>query len=87
MKVAQPLFALGEIDLDLGRVTITDDDILMAAELALPHRLKRLPFQQSEITLNDLQDRLESVQSELPSDVAGDPEEQDTNPQQEKKKQ
>jgi Mg-chelatase subunit ChlI len=70
-----------------GRVTITDDDILMAAELALPHRLKRLPFQQSDISLHDLQDRLEMVQSELPSDMTGEPDEQDTSSEQEKKKQ
>jgi Mg-chelatase subunit ChlI len=31
-----------------GRTAITDRDIALAAELALPHRLKRGPFQQAE---------------------------------------
>ena len=30
-----------------GRTAITDRDIALAAELALPHRIKRGPFQQS----------------------------------------
>ncbi len=38
-----------------GRTSITDRDIALAAELALPHRLRRGPFQQVEITLDDLQ--------------------------------
>jgi magnesium chelatase subunit D len=69
-----------------GRTTITDDDILMAAELALPHRLKRTPFQQAEVSLHDLQERLDAVQSELPSDTAGEPDEDEPAPQQAKKK-
>jgi Mg-chelatase subunit ChlI len=69
-----------------GRTHITDEDILMAAELTLPHRLKRLPFQQAEISLHDLQDRLEEVQSELPGEATGEPVEQDAAAQQEKKK-
>jgi Mg-chelatase subunit ChlI len=70
-----------------GRTTITDEDILLAAELALPHRLKRTPFQQTEISLHDLQDRLEAVQSELPSDtMGGEPEEDEAAAQQVKKK-
>jgi Mg-chelatase subunit ChlI len=70
-----------------GRTTITDDDILLAAELALPHRLKRTPFQQTEVSLYDLQDRLEAVQSELPSDMTGEPDQDEATPQQVKKKQ
>jgi magnesium chelatase subunit D len=69
-----------------GRTTITDGDILMAAELALSHRLKRLPFQQSDISLHDLQERLEAVRSELPSEMGGEPEEQESTSQQLKKK-
>jgi Mg-chelatase subunit ChlI len=70
-----------------GRTTINDDDILLAAELALPHRLKRSPFQQTEVSLHDLQERLEAVQSELPSDAAGESDQDEAAPQQEKKKQ
>jgi magnesium chelatase subunit D len=68
-----------------GRADITDDDILMAAELALPHRLKRSPFQQTEVSLHDLQERLETVQSELPSDSTGEPEEGEATSEQVKK--
>ena len=63
-----------------GRTYITQDDILLAAELALPHRLKRGPLQDREVTLDDLSDRLEQVQSQvgspdqaLPSQGQGEP--------------
>ena len=45
-----------------GRTTITERDIALAAELALPHRLKRGPFQQSEMSMEDLQERIEQLQ-------------------------
>jgi Mg-chelatase subunit ChlI len=48
-----------------GRDTINDRDIALAAELALPHRLRRGPFQQSEITLDELQNRIEQAQSDV----------------------
>ncbi|MBN1426927.1 MAG: ATP-binding protein [Anaerolineae bacterium] len=44
-----------------GRTTITDQDILLAAELALPHRLKRGPFQETEVSLENLEQRLEQA--------------------------
>ena len=34
-----------------GRKTITDRDIALAAELALPHRIKRGPFHQAEMSM------------------------------------
>ena len=37
---------------------VTELDILAAAQLALPHRLKRLPFQESESRLEELSDRI-----------------------------
>jgi Mg-chelatase subunit ChlI len=40
---------------------ITELDILAAAELALPHRLRRLPFQETENRLGELSNRLEEV--------------------------
>jgi Mg-chelatase subunit ChlI len=43
---------------------ITEFDILAAAELALPHRLKRQPFQDSENRLDELSNRLQEVQRE-----------------------
>ncbi|MCL4560739.1 MAG: ATP-binding protein [Chloroflexi bacterium] len=47
-----------------GRLAITDRDIALAAELALPHRIKRGPFQQSEVTMEDLQERIAQLQSQ-----------------------
>jgi Mg-chelatase subunit ChlI len=45
-----------------GRSAITDRDIALAAELALPHRIKRGPFNQAEISMEDLQERIEQLQ-------------------------
>jgi Mg-chelatase subunit ChlI len=45
-----------------GRTAIIDRDIALAAELALPHRIKRGPFQQTEITMDDLQEKIEQLQ-------------------------
>jgi Mg-chelatase subunit ChlI len=45
-----------------GRRSITDRDIALAAELALPHRIKRGPFHQAEISMEDLQERIEQLQ-------------------------
>jgi Mg-chelatase subunit ChlI len=55
-----------------GRNAIDDRDIVLAAELALPHRLRRGPFQQVQIDLDDLQSRIEQVQSELEASVEAD---------------
>jgi Mg-chelatase subunit ChlI len=49
-----------------NRVTITERDIALSAELALPHRIKRGPFQQAEITMEDLQERIEQLQGASP---------------------
>jgi Mg-chelatase subunit ChlI len=54
-----------------GRTTITDRDIALAAELALPHRIKRGPFHQSEMTMEDLQERIDQLQGSASS--AGEP--------------
>ncbi|HSF80788.1 MAG TPA: ATP-binding protein [Anaerolineales bacterium] len=45
-----------------GRKSITDRDIALAAELALPHRIKRGPFHQAEISMEDLQEQIEQLQ-------------------------
>ncbi len=44
------------------RTELTDRDIALAAELALPHRIKRGPFHQAEMTMEDLQERIEQLQ-------------------------
>jgi Mg-chelatase subunit ChlI len=43
---------------------ITELDILAAAELALPHRLKRLPFQETENRMGELSTRLDQARRE-----------------------
>jgi Mg-chelatase subunit ChlI len=48
-----------------GRRAITQLDIALAAELALPHRIKRGPFHQSEITMEQLQENIENLQGEM----------------------
>lgn len=49
----------------MGRDAITDHDIVLAAELALPHRIKGRLFQETEINAYELEDRLEQVQSDM----------------------
>lgn len=44
-----------------SRSAINERDIALAAELAYPHRIKRGPFDQSEIGLNELQERIEQL--------------------------
>jgi Mg-chelatase subunit ChlI len=44
-----------------GRTHITDLDIALAAELALPHRLKHGPFMESDMTVEELQERIEQL--------------------------
>ena len=43
------------------RTAISLDDIVQAAELALPHRLNKGPFQRVEINADELQERLASL--------------------------
>lgn len=58
-----------------GRETITDRDIALAAELALPHRIKHGPFHQAEITPDQLQERIEQLQG---STAQGEPSEEES---------
>jgi Mg-chelatase subunit ChlI len=44
-----------------GRTAITDLDIAKAAELALPHRMKRGPFDREIASMEELQDRIEQL--------------------------
>jgi magnesium chelatase subunit D len=56
-----------------GRVQLTRNDILLAAELALPHRLKRHPLEEPEVTLGDLSERVaEAEGQDLMNDQPGD---------------
>ena len=45
-----------------GHQAITERDIALAAELALPHRIRRGPFHQAEMSMEDLQERIEQLQ-------------------------
>jgi Mg-chelatase subunit ChlI len=51
-----------------GREAITELDIALAAELALPHRLKRGPFSQDEVTVTELQERIEQLKGQMDPD-------------------
>ena len=55
-----------------GHTAIQERDIALAAELALPHRIKRGPFQQTEISMEDLQERIEQLQGA--TSTTGEPE-------------
>lgn len=56
-----------------GRTKINDHDIALAAELALPHRIKRTPFQQAEMTTEQLQERIEQLAGQsVPNEEEGE---------------
>lgn len=69
-----------------GREYITDEDIILAAELALPHRIKGRPFQDATVTAYDLEQRLDDIQSQMGTGEAGDPSEEQNESSGEKKK-
>jgi Mg-chelatase subunit ChlI len=51
-----------------GRNAVAEQDILLAAELALPHRLKRQPFEEASMDAGQLEDRLKKARAEAPPD-------------------
>ena len=69
-----------------GRTKINDHDIALAAELALPHRIKRTPFQQAEMTTEQLQERIEQLAGQsMPSEALDEnAESQQGNPEEKK---
>lgn len=70
-----------------NRYRITQEDILVAAELALPHRLKRQPFQDTTIQFQELAERLEKVREEAADEADQQPASSEFEPaDQEKKK-
>jgi len=52
-----------------GRLAINEQDILLAAELALAHRLKRQPFEEAALDPSQLEDRLRKSRAEVPADL------------------
>jgi Mg-chelatase subunit ChlI len=53
-----------------GRMQITDRDILLAAELALPHRMKKQPFQDSVLNPDQLQANMRQARAEAEQAVS-----------------
>ncbi len=43
----------------MGRTAVSEEDVLLAAELALPHRMKRKAFQDVELRMEQLERRLD----------------------------
>lgn len=70
-----------------GREYITDEDIILAAELALPHRIKGRPFQDATVTAYDLEQRLDDIQSQMGTGDEGEPSEEKSENTSQKKKQ
>lgn len=68
-----------------GRTKINDHDIALAAELALPHRIKRTPFQQAEMTTEQLQERIEQLAGQSVPSEAEEESESQQNKAEEKK--
>jgi Mg-chelatase subunit ChlI len=48
-----------------GRKQINREDILLAVELAIPHRLKRGPFADAQVNMGELEQQLEMAEAEF----------------------
>ncbi len=55
-----------------GRTKINDIDIALAAELALPHRIKKGPFHQAEVTMEELANRIQDIQENMVGESHGE---------------
>src|SRR5690606_4865282 len=51
-----------------GRRQINRDDILLAVELAIPHRLKRGPFADAQVNMDALSDQMSPFESDIEDD-------------------
>ncbi len=58
-----------------GRLQINDRDILLAAELALPHRMKKQPFQDSVMNPDQLQNNMRQARAEAEQQAGEESEE------------
>jgi Mg-chelatase subunit ChlI len=56
-----------------GRRKIEHDDILLALELAIPHRLKRGPFTDAQMSMAQLEKQMEQIESEWGEGDEGEP--------------
>jgi Mg-chelatase subunit ChlI len=59
-----------------GRDRVTDEDIVLAAELALPHRVRGRMFQDTVMSAQELSERLSEVQGEMGISDMGEREEE-----------
>lgn len=69
-----------------GRTRINDEDIILAAELALPHRIKGRMFQETAVAASDLEEKLEEVQADMNIGDEGEPLDQEQDSDTVKKK-
>jgi len=53
-----------------GRLQINDRDILVAAELALPHRMKKQPFQDAVLNPDQIQQNMRQARAEAEQNVS-----------------
>jgi len=60
-----------------GRLQITDKDILLAAELALPHRMKKQPFQDSVLNPDQLQANMRQARADAEQAVSDEEQQQE----------
>jgi Mg-chelatase subunit ChlI len=63
-----------------ARLAINEQDIMLAAELALPHRLKRQPFEEAAMDVGQLEERLRKARAEAPPDMPPPPNQGETSP-------
>ncbi|MBN1264881.1 MAG: ATP-binding protein [Anaerolineales bacterium] len=66
-----------------GRPAITQLDIALAAELALPHRMRRSPFEETNLKLEELTEKIDQIQAEIGAG-SGDEEIKEGEPQEKK---
>ena len=60
-----------------GRLQISSKDILLAAELALPHRMKKQPFQETALNPDQLQANMRQARAEAEQAVTDDEQQQE----------
>jgi len=61
-----------------GREAITPRDIALAAELALPHRVKAGPFRQSEMGVTQLEEQIEQIKGATSKGAPADEDKEDS---------
>ncbi len=55
-----------------GRKKINRDDILIAIELAIPHRLKRGPFADAHVNMDALQNEMSQLEADMEEEAEGE---------------